>query len=360
MLKVLLCVGCLLACLALAACGTDEKTDASGKASASGASAAPEAKAVAGATSDATSGATSGMKSGATSGATSGMKSGATSGTPPSESLPPLTEKEQERAEAIIDFYNAAGETLDGQYGQYADEVARNVRAYLKEWRLAERPRLRAGSREEARRRLTPPEGLLGMATSAAATQALDIMERALADMQRDYAALEKYSKDDSIQDDGALGDKLTMRMLEAHADVTLARRSWFEAVGAEATLAEQGLLRDHPLRRQILAGSTIFALFRRTGELLAPDEPDKATLEQVHRELQSALAEAGRPPFAAAPAVERTYRAYLKEVALFSTALEQGLGEGFHGRIRQELNNRVAGSREAYNLFVREANQPR
>ena len=121
---------------------------------------------------------------------------------------------------------------------------------------------------------------------------------------------------------------------------------------------AEDVLLRDHPLQRQIVAAEKIFSLFRKAAGLLGPEKPDKEALEQLRQELESAIALAGRPPFPASPELERIYRAFLKEAALFPQGLARGLAEGFYSPLRHDLNSIAGRSREAYNAFARAVNQ--
>lgn len=183
-------------------------------------------------------------------------------------------------------------------------------------------------------------------------------MDKSLDAMLADYKALEKYVRDDSIRDDGAQGKKLAASLGAAHATFMAARDSYLEVVEARAAQAEDVLLRDHPLQRQIVAAEKIFSLFRKAAGLLGPEKPDKEALEQLRQELESAIALAGRPPFPASPELERVYRAFLKEAALFPQGLARGLSEGFYSPLRRDLNSIVGRSREAYNAFARAANQ--
>lgn len=188
--------------------------------------------------------------------------------------------------------------------------------------------------------------------------QGVTEMSKALETMLADYKALEKYVADHTIKDDGAQGKKLVQSLRSAHTTFMAARKSFLETVEARAAQAEDLLLWEHPLKRQIVEARKIFSLFRQAGDLLAPEEPDNAALEQLRGQLEASLHVAGQPPFPAAPQVERAYRAFLKEAALFSQKLAQGGREGFHSRIRRELNESAMRSREAYNAFVRAANQ--
>ena len=46
-----------------------------------------------------------------------------------------------------------------------------------------------------------------------------------------------------------------------------------------------------------------------------------------------------------------------MNATTLEAYALAKGLDEGFYNPVREDLNNAAAGSRQAYNVFVREAN---
>ena len=203
-----------------------------------------------------------------------------------------------------------------------------------------------------------PAKGLFSAEVEAHLAQWVTDMDKSLDAMLADYKALEKYVRDDSIRDDGAQGKKLAASLGAAHATFMAARDSYLEVVEARAAQAEDVLLRDHPLQRQIVAAEKIFSLFRKAAGLLGPEKPDKEALEQLRQELESAIALAGRPPFPASPELERVYRAFLKEAALFPQGLARGLSEGFYSPLRRDLNSIVGRSREAYNAFARAANQ--
>lgn len=272
--------------------------------------------------------------------------------------LPPLSAEERTQADKLVEFSNAATSALTEGYYALPDALLDNAREYLQEWRLAPRPHARTAQRDAAARRLTPAGGLFPAEAEAQLAQSVKDMSKALDSMLAEYRALEKYVADDTIRDDGAQGKKLVQNLRNAHAVFLAARKSFLETVEARAAQAENLLLREHPLKRQIVEARKIFSLFRQAGDLLAPEEPDGTALEQLRGHLEDSLALAGRPPFPAAPQVERAYRAFLKEAALFSQKLAQGQREGFHSRIRRELNESVARSREAYNAFVRAANE--
>ena len=296
---------------------------------------------------------------------------------------PALTDGERARAEAALDFHNTALNALETGYYALPEALYANARLYLKTWHLPRRPG-KMGARDAARARLRPQAGLFSEEEAAKLTSALAGMDKALDSLLANYKALEAYVGDSRIRDDGARGKTLAARLDADHAEFMAARKSWLEIVEARAAAAEAALVREHPLRRQIEAAGAIFAGFGRAAELLGAEDAAAAgevaargataekqaaetaatldaaardTLTHIHTELENRIAEAAKPPFAAAPQLERQYRAFLKEAEAYAAALGRGLAEGFYPPQRRELNLAAVGSRAAYNAFVREAN---
>lgn len=312
---------------------------------------------------------------------------------------PPLSADERVRAERILDFHNTAAAALTNGYYALPDALYAHARTYLRVWHL---PRVSplAGARNgksAARAALRPEKGLFTDAEADALTTAQKAMDTALDALLERYGELERYVKDASIRDDGARGRKLVRQMDSDHAVFMAARKSWLEIVTARAAEAEAALLREHPLRRQIQAANTVFALYDEVADALAadkgaataataaatpsatsagmpaatpagmsgaapgagksPEAATRTTLERLRAELAACVADAARPPFAAAPSLERRYRVFLKEAQAYLAALDHGLNEGFFAAQRRELNTAAARSRAAYNLFVTEAN---
>ncbi|MBD5557875.1 MAG: hypothetical protein HDQ92_04855 [Desulfovibrio sp.] len=345
---------CLLLLMGLCACGSDaEKAEKQAQAGAAGVSPAPVAVAPAVPTA------------------------------PQPAPEPALGAEERARAEAALDFHNTALNALETGYYALPEALYANAAFYLKTWHLPKRP-MAPDSRQAARARLRPGAGLFSEAEAAKLTSALDGMDKALDSLLANYKALESYVADSRIRDDGARGKALAAKVNADHAEFMAARKSWLEIVEARAAAAEAALLREHPLRRQIEAAGAIFAGFARTAEVLGAEDAAAAgevagkataagkeagaaaatleaaardTLTHIHAELENRIAEAARPPFAAAPQLERQYRAFLKEAEAYATALGRGLAEGFYPPQRRELNLAAVRSRAAYNAFVREAN---
>lgn len=301
---------------------------------------------------------------------------------PQSAPEPALTAEERARAERTLDFRNTALNALETGYYALPEALYANAAFYLKTWRLPRRPG-NMGGRDAARARLKPEAGLFSEAEAAKLTGALAGMDKALDRLLGNYRALEAYVEDSRIRDDGVRGKALARKLSEDHAVFMAARKSWLEIVEARAAGAEAALLRGHPLKRQIEAAGAIFAAFARAAEVLGAedaaaageaatkaagaagqaaaaasvlDAAARATLTHIHTELANRIDEAARPPFAAAPQLERQYRAFLKEARGYAEALGRGLDEGFFPQQRRELNVAAVRSRAAYNAFVREA----
>ena len=296
----------------------------------------------------------------------------------PATPEPALTPEERVLAERALEFHNTALSALEEGYYALPDALYANARLYLKTWRLPRRPRP-ADSREAARARLTPGSGLFSEEEAARLATALDGMDKALDSLLGRYRSLERYVADPDIRDDGARGTALARKLEGDHAVFMAARKSWLEIVGARAAAAEAALLREHPLQRQIRGAESIFACFARTAAALGAEDANgsgtatqgegtassrnereaaaRAELERIHAELEADLAASGKPPFPAAPELERRYRAVLKEASAYADALGRGLADGFFGPQRRELNVAAARSRAAYNAFARAAN---
>ncbi|MBO4301687.1 MAG: hypothetical protein J5861_08820 [Desulfovibrio sp.] len=269
---------------------------------------------------------------------------------------PPRTE-ELARADSLVAFANAASLALSsGKYAQ-TDVLAAYTEYYLAEWQLAKCPKIDSELDAALAAQLVPPSGLFASEHQAKMAARVKSMDRAIDDMRKAYRALEAYVTDPSIRDNGLKGRQLGERVLRAHRAYRSARDDWMRLVESESGPAEELLLRDHPLRRQIRAANAIFAIHRQVQELLAQPHTDNKALASLVEELQSRIVEAERPPFRASPSVERQYRQFLKDAAAYRHAMERGMAEGFHNAVRQEMNNAVLACRNAYNAFVRQAN---
>ena len=265
-----------------------------------------------------------------------------------------------DRADRLVAFSNAASMALAaGRYAQ-ADVLMAYTKYYLAEWQLAKRPAISPDEDEILARRLVPPAGLFTPEQTKKMAASVQEMNKAIASMRADYRSLEKYVEDAQLQDDGAKGKALGAGIAKAHASFVVARDAYMQIVEAEAAPAEDILLSNHPLKRQIQAAERIFAVFGKAASLLAPDKPDREALQALRQELAAALADGARPPFMAAPDLERRYRGFLKQAENYAELFDQGLNEEFYAPLRFEMNKAAVASRTAYNDFVRDANKMR
>lgn len=282
----------------------------------------------------------------------------------PADDERPLSQQERASAERALEFHNAALNALETGYYALPDALYANARFYLKAWRLPARPASKM-SRKQSRLRLKPEAGLFSEAEEATLASALDGMDKALDALLGRYKELEDYVADGNIRDDGARGKQLAARLEKDHETFLAARDSWLEIVQARAQAAEDALLRGNPLQRQIKSANAVFACFAEVAETLGADQArqptptaqERAKLERIQAELGRELAQAGKPPFATAPDLERRYRGFLKQAAAYAEALARGLNEGFFSLQRRELNVAAMRSRAAYNDFARAAN---
>lgn len=279
---------------------------------------------------------------------------------PPEQASPAPSPADLDRADRLVAFSNTASMALAaGRYAQ-ADVLMAYTKYYLAEWQLAKRPAINPDEDEILARRLVPPVGLFTPEQTKKMAASVQEMNKAIASMRADYRTLEKYVEDALLQDNGVKGKALGAGIGRAHAAFVVARDAYMQIVEAEAAPAEDILLSNHPLKRQIQAAERIFAVFGKVASLLAPDKPDREALQAQRQELAAALTDGGRPPFMAAPDLERRYRGFLKQAESYAELFDQGLNEEFYAPLRFEMNKTAVASRTAYNDFVRDANKMR
>lgn len=267
---------------------------------------------------------------------------------------------ELDRADRLVAFSNAASMALAaGRYAQ-ADVLIAYTKYYLAEWQLAKRPAINQDEDEILARRLVPPVGLFTPEQTKIMAVSVQEMNKAIASMRADYKSLEKYVEDATLQDNGAKGKSLGASIARAHAAFIVARDAYMQIVEAEAAPAEDVLLSNHPLKRQIQAAEQIFVVFGKAASLLTPGKPDREALQALRQELAVALADGDRPPFMASPDLERRYRGFLKQAQSYAELFDQGLAEEFYAPLRFEMNKAAVACRAAYNDFVRDANKMR
>lgn len=255
------------------------------------------------------------------------------------------------RADRIIAYSNRAHEALEKGHYSLADRLYENSRRYLENWSLP------ATTRKLPRFNLKPEEGLFDEKDARLVTEGLLGMDRSLADLLGHYANLEKYVANPEIRDDGKQGRALAARIRTAHESFIAARRTWLEIVQARAAEAQELLLYRHPLQRQIMAGNDIFAQIGEVTHLLGSGSPQTELLRACRQNIEDLIALGAKPPFPARPALERLYRAFLKQAQQYLTSLERGLAEGFYQVQKKELNLAGQNCAAAWNLFAREAN---
>lgn len=259
----------------------------------------------------------------------------------------------RQKADRILVYHNRTLDELERGFHSLADKFYENSRNYLKNYQLPARPK--TGERRD----LKPGAGLFDDREAAYIGMSLNGMNKALDRILDRYADLEKYAADKNIRDDGARGEKLAKQIAGAHADFLAARKTWLDIVETRAREAELILLAEHPLRRQILAGTGIFGQFREVANLLASGDPPRAMLVACRENIENLASEGAKPPFPARPALERLYRGFLKDVQTWLDAFSAGIKNGFPPAVRREMNDAGKDCAAAWNEFVREANSP-
>lgn len=259
-------------------------------------------------------------------------------------------------ADRVLAFVNDARNALAGSYFRAPQKIAGEIRRYREDWRVAKIAN--PSGRKEAIRKLTPPKDLFSPAEERDLTHALEGMDKAAVAMLENFRSLEKYLADDKTIDDGKLGLELCDKMDANRADFLAARQSWLAIVEKRAAEAEDVLLADHPLKRQILCAQKIFAQTRLANEISRDGAPDRAVLGDILNAVRALASEGAKPPFPAAANFERLYRNYLKAVDDWTRALNAIIIEGAGKQRRAELAATAKKCGEAYNAFARAVNR--
>lgn len=294
----------------------------------------------------------SGDSEGQNSGAADGARAGAV---PVSKPVVKIDPAQIEEADRVLRLTNRATGVLTEGYYRLPDMLLASVHHYLDTWQLAKMPRI-SGARR-AGEALTQAREIFTDAELDDLTKAQQDMDKAINNMLADYGRLEKYVIDPQIIDDGKEGRRIVKNIQNGHGVFMRARNTWLGMLDKRAAEAQKIILRDHPLERQILAAEEMFIIFRETAAQLALDTPDHAALQALSANLAQISARAAKPPFPAAPALEREYRGFLKAVNRYVQTLDAGLKEGFFAPQKRELNNELIACRNAWNIFAREAN---
>lgn len=257
----------------------------------------------------------------------------------------------RDNADQILAFANKSQKILAGDYYTLPDVLQAYSQIYGQIWQLAKMPPL-----PKQKPDLKPDKGIFSLTEERALDRALKGMDRELEKIRNAYADLEKYVLDETIQDDGKKGEQLCKLIGTSHAGFVKARKDWRSLVEARAIEAEDYLLAEHPLKRQVLAARQIFEQMNEALELLRMQDTRRTDLEPFETALGELAIQAAKPPFPAAPALERLYRGFIREVEHFDKVMAAGLNEGFHAQIKRELAKIMERSRNAYNAFAREA----
>ncbi|MCR4666574.1 MAG: hypothetical protein K5657_04685 [Desulfovibrio sp.] len=260
--------------------------------------------------------------------------------------------EERRHASAVLDFSNHAETAISANWFSRADLLAFFVRVYLGEWQLPLLPEPNR-SRTSSLRDLLPPSGLFDSVAAAGLKDSAESMADRLESMHKDYAALQRYVEDPSIQDEGAEGKKLTSSMLKNYERFCAARRAYFIVLEKEADAAEALFLSEFPLKRQVVAAKHLFRAFRAVAGLLEQDKVERSAVQKFLERIRSLCAYAALPPFKGKPAEERQYRNFLKKVSVYCDHLARGLDEGFYPHVRKALNDDQTDCRIAYNEFA-------
>lgn len=260
-------------------------------------------------------------------------------------------EEEKATAERITAFANQAGQYLESGYFSLADKFHANAQEYLKSYRLPPRP--------DVGRRLTgglaPEEGLFDEQEARDLTEGWQAMDRALNALLGHYSSLEKYVADQKVRDDGKLGRDLAAKIAASHERFVQARHAWLGIVQKRSRQAQDVLLYNHPLERQIVAAENIFEQIRAARDILAGNNPDLQILKNLGASIHAQIDLGGRPPFTASPGLERLYRNFLKAAAGYADELERG--ENIHNFQRRELGAAAKNCALAWNEFARAVN---
>ena len=260
-----------------------------------------------------------------------------------------LNQLELDTAAKILNFANNTQESITSGWLAQADIIVFFIRVYLGEWELAFLPKVHE-TKDLAKQRLLPPNGLFSNETTLYLADNLDKMLDNLDLMLKNYNDLAKYVLDENIQDEGVFGKKIAHKILDFYAKFKDARQNYFGVIDEESKSAEDLFLQDEPLRRQIIAARYIFGIFQ------------EVAWAQKTRELAKKLAlvidYAAAPPFRGKPLAEMHYRLFLKNATLYHATLTLGNEEGFYPETRQKLNDHLYICRSAYNEFAQMMNR--
>ncbi|MBQ7457356.1 MAG: DUF3829 domain-containing protein [Desulfovibrio sp.] len=264
----------------------------------------------------------------------------------------PPSAHEKAHAEQVLAFFNQIEGAIEAPWLTQADAIAFFIRIYLGEWELPKYTKIPAPQRLFFKT-LLPDEALFSPSLRQSLQKHLEIMANALDTMQTTYQELERYVIDPH-QDDGVKGKRLARTINAAYERFSSARKSYVGLLENEATQAENTLLIDFPLKRQILAARKLFSLQRQITDELAKNAIDTKALTHLFTTFNNEANEAAKPPFKESPLKERAYRHFLSHIQIYAKDVEQGINEGFFPDLRRKLNEDITKTRTSYNDFVR------
>jgi hypothetical protein len=256
-------------------------------------------------------------------------------------------------AVSLVGYHNDMVKAVSKGLVSQADVMAANVRGYLENFRLA--PVGKPPAAGAVRKELAVPGHLLDGDARGRLEELAAAMAAGLAKMYGQYAALLAYVRDDAIQDDGVRGRKIAGELLAAYKGLDEARKD-FIGILRDATLrSHDAMVGEHPLRRQIEAGTRFFSLTGEVAALLTPPavQRDKAALERVASSMAESLDRGRRPPFKGSPEEERLYAAFMDKCRAYREGLAHGVAMGFTSHGKRQLNALMVQARDAYNAFI-------
>lgn len=265
----------------------------------------------------------------------------------------PPSEIDKEKANKILGFYNKSIEEFNSGYFSLPKKIYQHRQYYLTHWQLPEKLKIPTKNK----RAFQPPKGIFTTQDEKNLAEAYDKMDSTLDQMIGDYHKLEAYITDSTIQDDGKEGKNLTDLLMSGNTKFMAARKSWLGIVEAEAAKAENTMLRDDPLSRQIIAAHNILRLINETADLFISGELQRQNLGMTIQDLELNIENGNKPPFPAASRLERLYKAFIKAALNYTNVLKKCELEGIFQVQMRELTKAAHLCQTAYNAFAQARN---
>lgn len=262
---------------------------------------------------------------------------------------PPVTEEEKARANLLLGFYNRAVHGLDSGYLGVPAKISRNLEYYRTNWALPDKIEVPPKDLSV----MTPPKGIFSEAEEKVMAAAANDMEKAVKAMLDFYRKLELYVDNPAIQDDGKQGQELLGQLDGQNIKYMAARKTWLDTVETRTAAAEEALLQDHPLARQISASRNILQTIEVLANLLKANSLHRQDLGMLIQTLEVNIENGAKPPFQAPPGLERLYREFLRSVQDCVNILKRCEAEGIFSYQRRELGRALNSCQTAYNAFA-------